>query len=233
MLFLVAFLALTIKVGVYDTLPQDKVLLHNRGGEVKAEILKRNRGVDLEIKNLLANAAETINSKIFSGQKVVKFELVFTQQAKLNYGSAKILPSGIVESNDGLLLSLLDQFSCNAQISLCLMVSEKHMREKSVIDGNSLTFKYTNGVTDSLTKILLFGFMHRSRQETELILLHEIGHILNLEHPTQEQCKTKSNIMCRAIEESAPPIFGDEYKKAWHDFYYQKTEQRFGSMLSK
>ena len=227
MLFLAAFLALTIKVGAYNTIQQDTILLHNRGGEVKAEIIKGNHGVDPEIKDMLASAAETINSKIFSGRKVIKFELVFIRPAKLNYGNADILPSGIVNSNDELLISILNQFSCDAKISLCLMISEKHMREKFVIDGNSLIFKYTGGVTDGLIKIVLFEFTHRSQRENELIFLHEIGHILNLEHPLPEQCKIKPDIMCGAMEGSAPPIFGEEYKKAWRDFYYQHTGQRF------
>lgn len=228
MFFLATLLTLTIKVGVYHTIPQDTVLLHNRSGEVTTEKVKGGRSINLDIKNMLAETAEMINDKAFSGQKLIKFETAFIRPTNLSYGDAEILPSRIVKlkTGDQLLPALLEQFSCPENIDICLMVSDKRLRASYVGKDGMLVFQYIGGVTDELKKILIFDFPHRNLGENTLFLAHELGHILKQGHKNDKYCKSVNDIMCPSLKNQAV-TFGDEYKKAWRDFYQARTGQRF------
>ncbi|OGF62936.1 hypothetical protein A2926_02445 [Candidatus Giovannonibacteria bacterium RIFCSPLOWO2_01_FULL_44_40] len=60
------------------------------------------------------------------------------------------------------------------------------------------------------------------------ILSHELGHFVGIKtHADEDVCKQKPLIMCGTSGKDAKYIIFDEsYKKAWRDFYYQKTGQR-------
>lgn len=70
-------------------------------------------------------------------------------------------------------------------------------------------------------KIILANFMEKSVGILSLILLHEIGHALNLTHP-QNFCENPQNLMCPSAPYQKIVVVEEAYLQAIHNLYLKQ-----------
>lgn len=215
-------LAATLQIGVYYTFPPEKIILHNRGGQMQIEISRSD--TEKSSRDLLRSAEDAINRLVFGGEKAFEFKLAFAERwdapvkplfmllgarGKIQLVNAQgidaLWPSAKEpprESNVDIYLTLLD-------ISL--------IQIHSTMDGIAW-FEQLCGYGGG-RKVILANFELDKASDTAC-LLHELGHVLNLDHTNPAVCEFNAFIMCRQKKDI---VFDNDYKNAWRELYRLKT----------
>lgn len=178
---------------------------------------------ETQITNVLAEAETLLNQEIFGSRKAISLKLSFLEHLEIGdppiYKNENIAYSFEI---DGLFSFFKTLKHPKADYYLMLTKpilaffdkSEGHMTKK---------WGVTIGTIDT-DKLII---MRTSSPNSDLaLLLHETGHLLDLDHPDPDKCE---NIKVKVI--MCPEGFGiqitfdEEYKKAWRDYYNKKTNQ--------
>lgn len=209
-------LAATLNIGVYYTAPNAALLLHNRYDKEQIEVVEKN--IKTEIKNL----ERLINKEVF-GEAAVEFKIVFIEYWPIDnppiYSGADVLYA--LDADEILEMRKKIKDKNRADVFLTIF-NHPLIRCYPNCEAKEKIVRQIDGI-QWLQEIILTEFNKLSSKHMMGLLAHEIGHYLNLDHPSRTACKAKMDIMC----EEAQLIFGEAYKQAWRDFYYQKTGQRF------
>ncbi len=212
-------MAAQLNIGVYYTFPAETITLNNRAGEARIE----KAGIDIKkaVNELLNNTEAVINKEVFGGRKAVELKAVF-----IEYWHIENPPLVGTAIDFDAAISLVEKLQHSPPPDLIIMIFAGEMVvydpyekrfDKASGAARMRSQKSPNGLYGDIIGLANF-FSAKNKDAT---LRHELGHMFGL---ADTDC-SKLIIMCgdgrsgRKIDES--------YKKAWRDFYFARTGQRF------
>jgi len=218
-------LAATLNIGVYYTYPPESIVLHNANGK---EIAVKTKIDIREAINAILNQAEAIiNKEIFDNKSAIKFKLAFTKQWNIKnppiYKDINI-PHAVDVAK---IWPLVDELERPAEADVYITLFRPAL---AYFDSKEGRMKGAAGVAYGnlyfgQQMALQIGLGTPASDGDVSLLLHELGHLLDQGHPSEKLCAETKIIMCPRGRVSI--VLDELYKKAWHDFYYQKTGQGF------
>ena len=216
-------LAATLEIGVYYTFPAETITLHNRTGAVQIE--KQGLNIETNIQKMLIEAQNLVNKEAFGERKAVELKPKFIKYWRVENPSAyhdknrlHAIDLDLVWSD---FIALTAAKENKSDVSLLLFSSD-------VVHFNKELGRKTRASGfHRLDMIVLANYdLANPATRYSLTLNHEIGHYFNLNHTDAEECKKIYYVMCAAIS-SYNTVFDKTLKKAWRDFYFARTGQRF------
>lgn len=195
--------------------------MHNREGK---EIIVRS-AVDMHeaITALLKQATRTINKDVFGGRDAIELKPAFINR--------------LILENPPIYKDINIPYAIDVDKIWPLIEGLEHSAKADII---ITFFRPALAYFDEAEKLMkgaagvAYGNLYAGRQIAMQItvppsdydvpiLLHELGHLLGMDHPDESFCARTKSISCPANWKDS--IIMDEFsKKAWHNFYLQKKQ---------